>query len=86
MNAIEFFNDDVTGYVYDFLYHMCKTAIDCIDDDVSQSLNQSTSTNAGYIQKLIQLNQERTASMAAIEEQEEEESPDKRMNSTNSNT
>ena len=68
MNAFEFFNDDVTGYVYDFLYHMCKTAIDCLDDDISQSLNASTSTNAQYIQKLIQLNQERTVSMAAIEE------------------
>ena len=61
------------GYIYGFFYLMFENAVDCYDDDISQSLKSTTSTNAGYIQKLIQLNQERAAGKGAIRSQEDEE-------------
>ena len=57
LNAFEYFDELLQGCVYDFFYLMFENAVDCYDDDISQSLKSTTSTNPEYIQKLIQLNQ-----------------------------
>ena len=38
MDAFSFFHSDLTGYALDFLYHMCKTAVNVMDEDIGSAL------------------------------------------------